>query len=380
MGALDVLGQLLLPGIRRLTGAERIAGKPGWWAVEPTKLSDASFLQRGIEQLGHEAELARAPGGMPSISGAQAARHADMTQGALETLRDAHNKYLRNPNARGVVVVSPGGNIQAASAIDTAKAADYLGKLGDLDFTKRTPNYLDFVGTVSPQVRGRDLLHTTQELYGDPLVFQVFNPRKNVGVYESMGAKRMPLLPNGEDALEGHAGLPAFQIEQRIPRTAATVENADQLRLPGFAGGGSVMDGPSAADMLSNVGYQAVKGGLEALNDPINLASLVLRGPLGLAAGLLGSSDAQAINFRRLKPAGVLATGTAEELAPYGIRSLPDDKTLYSTIMGSRTVQGARTPDGGYHTVGGGPINLPIFQALQDEAVKLGLPKFSGQR
>lgn len=249
MSGLKLLQQLLLPGVRRAKGAQRIAGKPGYYVVEPSEAgSDVkNAIRRAEKQVHEEAEMARRPGGVPSVTGQQRARHADMLEGALNELRYASEAggSIGRP-VKGLLYVDKGGNVRGGAALNTEKMEEHLLDAYDLDFTKipdKLPNYLEYVSTTTPDVRGSELLRTLQDLYGPEMVFQVANPKKNVKIYEAMGAERMPLSKYGYDALGGHEGIPAFQLKKRIPERGSKpvdLEAAGQQRLPGFAEGGLV--------------------------------------------------------------------------------------------------------------------------------------------
>jgi hypothetical protein len=73
-----------------------------------------------------------------------------------------------------------------------------------------------------------------------------------------------------------------------------------------YADGGSVMDGPTTSDLVSSAGHELVSSGLEALKDPTTILSL-LGGPAGLAAALMGSSDAEANPLAGTNRAALLA-------------------------------------------------------------------------
>lgn len=85
----------------------------------------------------------------------------------------------------------------------------------------------------------------------------------------------------------------------------------------------SVMDGPTYTDLANKLGNSAVNAGLKALKDPMTLASFAT-GPLGVAAGLMSSSEAEGApaQLAHSSMASILSalarkvmTGNAEEQA-----------------------------------------------------------------
>ena len=271
---LEIIKQLMIPGMRKLTGAERIPGKPGMWAVDPSKLSETQWLKRAEKTTQKEMDLAeRGPSGVPRVSGVDNARSAGMLLGALNELRYANEMAKmagKDPGVRGIVHVNPSGKVTAGAAINKKKSAEYLADPDNLDFTASYPNYLEYVSTMTPEARGSDIQRELQKLHGNEMVFQVANPKKNAPIYEAMGAQRMPLLPSGDDILDGGPGLPAFQFFRRIPErgprgtTVGDLEKAGQMRLEGFRKGGLAryqQGGPVEQDAR----YTQL---VEALNNP----------------------------------------------------------------------------------------------------------------
>lgn len=237
------LEQLPLSVIRALKGASRIEGRPGMWWVNPAELSESKLFDPAIKELSAEGNLARAPGGVPSVKGKSRARAADMTQGALETLRLAGNKLAPNPSARGVVYVAPSGHVRGAAAFDIDKAAEYLTDPMDLDFAKKFPTYLDYVGRTSPETSGRALLSAGQVKLGPEMVFQVAAPKENAAIYEAMGARRMAPLMDGTDPLGGGASLPAFELRKPVKQLTPEERRQLQMRLLETKGGQQRFEG-----------------------------------------------------------------------------------------------------------------------------------------
>lgn len=231
---LDKIGkQLMLKGMRALRGAERVEGKPGLWRIEPEKLSENKWLTRANKRMLDEGDLAEFNGnlnGLRSISGKERAKHAYMTSGALNTLRTNSEPWSRDDAVRGLVHVDKNGNVIGATAVDQRKGAELLG---DLDMTRRPPGYLEYIGTVAPEARGLDLMQQTQDWLGNDLLFQAASPKKNVPLYQSWGARLAPEIEGGVPE------LPYMRLLQRAERQAE--ENPKQLRLEGFAGGGSAL-------------------------------------------------------------------------------------------------------------------------------------------
>lgn len=222
--------QLMLKGMRALKGAERVEGQPGLWRIEPENLSENKWLTRANKRMLDEGDLAELngnPNGLRSISGKDRARHAYMTSGALHTLRSNSEGWSFDPSIRGLVQVDKNGNVIGATAVDTRKGAALLG---DLDMTREPPGYLEYIGTVSPEARGINLMQQTQDWLGNDLLFQAANPKKNVQLYERWGAHLAP------EAEGGVPELPYMLLERRAER--APLENLKQLRLEGFRRGG----------------------------------------------------------------------------------------------------------------------------------------------
>lgn len=320
--------QLMIPGMRPLKGAERVSS--GLWKVNPSELSESKWLRRAMDEAGVEGELAEAPGGVTrSLRGIENARAAHMLMGALGEMSAAASRGVKNRNARGLVNVDKHGRINAAVALDTKKAKSYMDKSDDLDFTRGTPNYLDYIATTSPDVKGSELMRKAQELYGDDMVFQVYNPKRNAPIYESWGARRMPPNIEGFDMLEGGYNLPAYEITtpakvKTQPNIYDLLEAAGQQRLEGFCGGGVIQkfgnggqpsplrvyagkrmeDDPSVMDNYSEISQSAEvprEAGLE--DGALAALGMLPWGPgligkaLGAASALTASGDANAMPF-----------------------------------------------------------------------------------
>lgn len=223
--------QQTIPGMRPLKGAVQIPGKPGLWYVDPARLSERGFLGDAAKEVQREGALAETYPGNDL-----GAKHAGMTLGALESLAYAANPMTKNSEVKGLMQIGKSGKLRGAAAMDTGKARELLDPDG-LDFTTDFPNYLDYVGTLSPEVRGRDLMRQLQDILGNKMVFQVYNPKKNRAIYEKMGAKPLPPNDQGLDALEGSVNLPAYGIDRPIP-APLPYRDLRQLDLPDMASGG----------------------------------------------------------------------------------------------------------------------------------------------
>lgn len=231
MSGLNFLKQLLLPGVKTAKGTAPIPGKPGYYTVDPStaNVETRDILKRASRRAIDEGDLAEAL----SKRGRQDARGAYMLGGALNELRYASEVGggLGRP-VKGVVYVDKAGNPRAGAAINKEKGGEYL------EAELLPPNYLEYIATTIPDVRGSDLMRQVQDLYGPDMVFQVANPKKNVPIYESWGARRMAPRIDGGDVLGGDDGLPAFRIEKYVEPRAKGDGVSTQLRLPGFKGGG----------------------------------------------------------------------------------------------------------------------------------------------
>lgn len=275
--------QLTLDGIRKLTGVTPIEGNPGMYSVAADKIgrTDRGWINRAIEQL--EGKL------NPDITSPTA---ESMLLGVLDTIKKGTLLPGIGKDVKGVVQVSPGGDVVGGAAVDLRKALD---ELKGIDKTKIPPSLLEYISTTSPEAKGRSIAQQIQELYGDDLVFQVANPKTNVPIYESWGAKPIPRTAGGKDALGGSEFLPAYRIENRVgPRPAEEkLVDPNQLNLPGFCAGGgiqyfdeggSVLDRqPSLGDAVSEVAGEAL--GNVGIEDLITALTPVT--PLGVGAQLL---------------------------------------------------------------------------------------------
>lgn len=227
--------QLPLPGMRALSGVEAVPGKPGMYYVDPTKMRGSSILDRAWNRNFDEEKLVERlnPAGTKATG---------MLQGALETLQKGVNKGIKplaeNRAARGVVQVDENGNIIGAAAINQMKANELLYP-DDLDFTRQPTNYLDFISSLTPKAKGADMARALQDAYGPRMVFQVYNPEKNIPLYRKWGAKPLPKNEFGEDVLGGGENLPAYEITDPIESATSNIEDNSQMRLP-FAEGGVV--------------------------------------------------------------------------------------------------------------------------------------------
>lgn len=227
--------QLSLPGVKAVSGVQTVEGRPGMYYVDPTKMRSSSLLNRAWDRNFEEEKLAE----KLNPSGTRA---TGMLQGALESLQKGINRGIK-PNTedratRGVVQVDENGNIVGAAAINPVKAQELLYP-NDLDFTRQPTNYLDFISSVSPHARGVDMARALQDAYGPHMVFQVYNPEKNIPLYRKWGAKPLPKNEFGEDALGGGENLPAYEITDPIESAISNTEDNSQMKLP-FAGGGVV--------------------------------------------------------------------------------------------------------------------------------------------
>jgi len=296
MPGLSALKQLLLPGVKSAKGVAPIPKKPGLYHVDPSaaNVETREILKRAERRAMDEGDLAERPDGGPiRMSGKQNAHGAHMLSGALNELRYAAEAGAVGKPVRGIVAVDKNGNIRAGAALNREKAGEYLSDDFDLDFTKVHPNYLEYVSTTTPDVRGSELLRLLQDEYGPDMVFQVANPKKNIPIYEAMGARRMPPRIDGGDVLGGRESLPAFRIENRIPeKTEAdkyqemikALEAAGQERLPGFKKGGvAKYRAPKHAGMEHKASYSQMDPGFEKYfagserdNPPIGLEAPLL--------------------------------------------------------------------------------------------------------
>lgn len=239
--------QQSLPGVKQLSGVTPVPGKPGMYMVEPAKVGrgDRGWINRTLKELEDESTLA-GKNSMP----------ADMLMRVIETIKGGTLLPGLGKSVRGVVQVAPSGKVVGGAAVDLEKAA---GKLNELDFTKPPAQYLEYVSAVSPEAKGSDMVRILQDKFGDDLVFQVANPKQNVPIYERWGAQRMPLTSTGEDVLGGRDMLPAYRITDRIPEEFPIPQDPRQMRLEGFANGGSVLDQqPSWGDAISEVAGDAL--------------------------------------------------------------------------------------------------------------------------
>lgn len=226
--------QLSLPGVKAVSGVQTVEGRPGMYYVDPTKMRSSSLLNRAWDRNFEEEKLAE----KLNPSGTRA---TGMLQGALESLQKGINRGIK-PNTedratRGVVQVDENGNIVGAAAINPVKAQELLYP-NDLDFTRQPTNYLDFISSVSPHARGVDMARALQDAYGPHMVFQVYNPEKNLPLYKRWGAKPLPPNEYGEDALGGGRHMPAYEITDPIQESALPVD-PNQMDF-GFADGGVV--------------------------------------------------------------------------------------------------------------------------------------------
>lgn len=133
---------------------------------------------------------------------------------------------------------------------------------------------------LSSILRNQDVLPTSKQVLFTPL----------------QGAKDFYKNKFGAYLMSPDEALSDPYIKQMLEKLGETGNASDLgVGIIQRAEGGSVMDGPTLGDKVSDVGYAAVKGGLEALKDPTVLASMMVGGPLGLALGLMGSEAAEAL-------------------------------------------------------------------------------------
>lgn len=197
---IKALRQMLLPGFKEVRGVEPVPGMPsGTYYVDPTKLSERKWLDQNAKRLFKEGELAEQLHGD--------ARSANMLGGALDVLRRGTQLPGIGKYTRGIVRLDDNGRVIGGAAVDTAKGAEY-GIEGD-------PAYLEYIATVSPDVKGRDLMGAMQDVVGDDVVFQVATPEVNAAKYEQWGAAPMAKR-GGLDALGGDEQLPAYRLKKHV--------------------------------------------------------------------------------------------------------------------------------------------------------------------
>lgn len=166
-------------------------------------------------------------------------RKYGMVESALEDAVMAGNKLSPNEEMRLLMQVDSSGRPVGAATYQKGDVYG-LGSKDSLDFTQPEPGTLHSLGVLGAQedgkrfMRGQDYIQRVQDELGNPnLCFETINKPEfsNLEYYYNLGAR-----PTGKVRTGGN---PFYEFRERAAREAEE-PNADQLRLPGFAGGGLI--------------------------------------------------------------------------------------------------------------------------------------------
>lgn len=227
-------------------------------------------------------------------------RKYGMVESALEDAVMAGNKLSPNEEMRLLMQVDSSGKPVGAATFQKGDVYG-LGSKDSLDFTQPEPGTLHSLGVLGAQedgkqfMTGKDYINKAQDLLGNPnLYFETINKPEfsNLEYYYNLGAR-----PTGKVRTGGN---PFYEFKDRAAKEAEE-PSTDQLRLPGFAGGGAI-DGSPGADMTSwdlNVGSSAI---------PLDQG--IVGGTLGGLASMIGGIPGAA-----KKLMGALASGWGPMLA-----------------------------------------------------------------